>query len=304
MDATFSLYALRFEFTALDRVVLPEGNVANVFRGAFGEILRRLACVPECPGAKVCGRRSECAYARLFEPRLEGGPSGLADPPRPFVLRPRTAGGTLHAGQGMALDFHFFEHAVLLPPVIQTFAQLVREGLGPGRGRAALERVTALDADRGPVAGSHPAAIRIPLEPVAGERVNRIRVEFLTPTELKTEGRIEAGTSFETLIRRLRDRIATLSALYGKTPLEFDYRALAEDAAKVVTASSAFRRESAERYSTRTRQSHPLGGFTGEAEYAGPGLDRFLPLLRIGEWCGVGRQTVWGKGEFRLTVLE
>jgi len=42
-------------------------------------------------------------------------------------------------------------------------------------------------------------------------------------------------------------------------------------------------------------QRHPLGGFVGEAEYEGE-LAEFLPYLRLGKWVGVGRQTVWGRG--------
>lgn len=57
-----------------------------------------------------------------------------------------------------------------------------------------------------------------------------------------------------------------------------------------------------ERLSLRTRQSHSLGGFVGEVEFEG-GLSRFVPYLRAGEWTGVGRQTVWGKGYFRMTIL-
>ena len=52
----------------------------------------------------------------------------------------------------------------------------------------------------------------------------------------------------------------------------------------------------AERLSSRTGQRHPLGGFVGEADYEG-NLAEFLPFLHAGEWTGVGRQTVWGKGE-------
>jgi CRISPR/Cas system endoribonuclease Cas6 (RAMP superfamily) len=44
---------------------------------------------------------------------------------------------------------------------------------------------------------------------------------------------------------------------------------------------------------------HSLGGFTGEAEYEGE-LAEFLPWLRAARWVGVGRQTVWGKGEVRV----
>jgi hypothetical protein len=39
-----------------------------------------------------------------------------------------------------------------------------------------------------------------------------------------------------------------------------------------------------------------LGGFVGVAEYEGD-LNEFFPYLEIARWTGVGRQTVWGKGE-------
>jgi len=50
------------------------------------------------------------------------------------------------------------------------------------------------------------------------------------------------------------------------------------------------------RTSRATGQRHSLGGFTGVAEYEGD-LAEFLPYLEIARWTGVGRQTVWGKGE-------
>jgi hypothetical protein len=51
-----------------------------------------------------------------------------------------------------------------------------------------------------------------------------------------------------------------------------------------------------ERRSSRTGQVHPIGGFVGEAEYEGD-LAEFVPYLHAARWTGVGRQTVWGKGE-------
>ena len=55
----------------------------------------------------------------------------------------------------------------------------------------------------------------------------------------------------------------------------------------------------AERLSSRTGQRHPLGGFVGEAEYEGE-LGEFVSYLKLGKWVGVGRQTVWGKGEIEV----
>ena len=57
-----------------------------------------------------------------------------------------------------------------------------------------------------------------------------------------------------------------------------------------------------ERFSTRTGQAHPLGGFIGEAEYHGD-LAEFMPWLEAARWTGVGRQTVWGKGAINIHPL-
>jgi CRISPR/Cas system endoribonuclease Cas6 (RAMP superfamily) len=59
--------------------------------------------------------------------------------------------------------------------------------------------------------------------------------------------------------------------------------------------------EGVERLSGRTGQQHPLGGFTGWAIYRGE-LDPFLEILATAEYAGVGRQTVWGKGQIHVTA--
>jgi len=57
------------------------------------------------------------------------------------------------------------------------------------------------------------------------------------------------------------------------------------------------------RRSSRTGRVHPIGGFVGEAEYEGE-LGEFVPYLKAGKWVGVGRQTVWGKGEISVQALH
>jgi hypothetical protein len=69
----FRFVALRFCLRAQDPVHFPAGQSANILRGAFGHLLRRTT--------------SPSIYRRLFEPAVSIGPSGLADPPRPFVFR-------------------------------------------------------------------------------------------------------------------------------------------------------------------------------------------------------------------------
>lgn len=309
---TFEFHRFRFHFRAAGALVFPPYQAGNIVRGAFGSIFRKLVCIPPCSDAKTCARRASCPYARVFEPRAARGegPSGLADWPRPFVFRATHLDGrTVAVGEDFHFDIHLFDiRDPGLPYFVQAFAELAREGLGPGRGRAELAAVDQLDLQGLPVARvfeAEPSQTRHPLAPNAIDLAGpprlaaRVRVRFVTPTELKGETAIAGRPEFAILFGRLRDRISTLRALYGAGPLELDFHAMGRRAAAVRMTRCQLERTAVERVSSRTGQRHPLGGFTGEVEYAGE-LGEFLPYLYAGQWTGVGRQTVWGKGEIAL----
>ena len=313
----FGFFPLRFEFTARESLFFPPGKAANVLRGALGTVFRRIACVPECagnPGGEgTCERRQTCPYSRVFAPVADGeGPSGLNDSPRPFVFRARHLDGrAIQPGQPFYFDLNVFAmDPAVLSCFVLSFAALAVEGLGPRRGKADLRRVRTLAvADRqeqilyegstqtmaGPI---EPASVDLDPMPSAPQK---IRVEFLTPTELKHEHRISDRPEFPILFGRIRDRISTLRTLYGPGPLDIDFQASGVRAAAVRMTRCEGRRIEAERRSSRTGQSHSIGGFVGIAEYEGD-LAEFLPYLEAGRWTGVGRQSVWGKGEIAVCV--
>ncbi len=188
------------------------------------------------------------------------GPSGLADPPRPFVFRML---GPCEVGMNLFLTRE---------PAVELFTRVMAE----------LGTLSA-------TAGTEP--LRLPLC-AAGGAIHRVRVHFLTPTELKGAEQPEFGM----LLARIRDRVSTLRELYGEGPLAIDFKAFGERASRVSMTRCELVPVSAERTSRATGQRHSLGGFTGIAEYEGD-LAEFLPYLEIARWTGVGRQTVWGKGE-------
>jgi hypothetical protein len=270
----FSCQRVRFHFTALDALSLPAAKASNLIRGAFGRALHETAPAIE--------------YARLFRPRSSDGPSGFADLPRPFVFRCANLEDlAAQPGQAFWFDVHFFDAA---NPGISSFeaafAAWERPGLGPGRARIRLERVMPLPA------------LQLALEPDVSAPT-RVGLRFVTPTELKSAGAIASSPEFPILFARIRDRIATLCALYGEGPLSIEFTAIGERASLVHMTRCEIEWERRERRSATTGQVHPLGGFTGEAEYEG-NLAEFLPWLRAVQWAGVGRQTVWGKGEVRV----
>jgi len=285
--STFEFYRFRFHFRTLEAVGFPAGQGANAIRGAFGAALRRTAGAAD--------------YRRLFEPgaELAASPSGLQDWPRPFVFRTaHLEGATVAGGSDFFIDVHVFD--VRQPSrdlFLAAFAELGGRGIGRERGRAELVRVEQLDLEDRAAEG--PPAVVLLAAPAGAAACSAVRLRFITPTELKWKGQRVDRPEFGILFARLRDRISTLRALYGAGPLALDFSGMGGRAERVRLARCDLRYAEAQRRSARTGQVHPLGGFTGEAEYTGA-LAEFLPWLRAARWVGVGRQTVWGKGDVRV----
>lgn len=218
---------------------------------------------------------SEDAYSRWFRPAAVEGPSGLRDRPRPFVLRgAHLDGAAIPAGAAFCAGLNVFD-----PRAVEVLTR-------------AMSEFTTLESVEKEV-------VRFAIEPRVA---SRIRVRFLTPTELKGAGPHGSRPDFGVLWARVRDRISTLRALYGPGPLEIDFRAMGERASMVRMPRCEIENMAAERVSRSTGQRHSLGGFVGFAEYEGD-LGEFVAYLEIARHTGVGRQTVWGKGEIGVETF-
>ena len=261
--STFDVTVCRLQFTALGALHFGSGMPANVARGVLGSALHATP-----------------AYTRVFAPRAASGPSGVRDVPRPFALRAAHLDGrTIEAGGEFHIDAHLFDTR-------DAFVEEIQAAFSAWR-RAALV---------GALVSRVSVALDTPPDPI-----DKLRIRFLTPTELKSGARIVERPEFSILVARARARVSTLRAAYGPGPLEIDFAGLAERAGRVRMTLCETRHTSVERHSKGTGQRHPMGGFTGHAEYEGE-LGEFLPILRAAEWTGVGRQTVWGNGALSVEV--
>lgn len=169
MSMIFRLLFYQFRFRAVESVYFPPGKAGNVLRGALGE----------------------------------SRPSGLAERPRPFVLRAAHLDGKRFGpGETFSLDLHVFDlRRPLRKNFLDAFAEWERTGLGPRRGR--VELLGAGDEE----------AVSVNL--TGGPEVSKCSVAFRTPTELKGNPTTQE-IPFGILLARARDRISTLRNLYGK----------------------------------------------------------------------------------------
>jgi hypothetical protein len=198
-------------------------------------------------------------------------------------------GRTIGRSEGFHFDLHLFDVRGAVEEILPAaFARVGAAGLGPGRARADLQAIEG-------------RPVKVDLMP-RRERIEKVRVRFVTPTELKSDGRPVTLPEFGVLVSRIRDRVSTLRALYGPGPLAIDFESFGERASNVRIVRSDLKPIASERRSTRTGQTHSIGGFVGEVDYAGE-MSEFLPYLEAARWTGVGRHTVWGNGELHAEIL-
>lgn len=263
------LRAYRFRFKAIESVYFPPGKAGNVIRGAL-EI----------------DQKDGVADGRSLPYAL---PAGFSDPPGPFVLRAAHLDGkTFSPNDEFHIDLHVFDVSPsLIDTLHRTMEIWARTGLGPRRGLVEF-------------LGSAHDVIEIPL--AKGSPISKCSLRFRTPTDLKGNPS-RSEIPFGILFARIRDRVSTLSSLYGEGPPALDFRALGERANAVRIVRSNLRWSGVSRRSSRTGAVHSIGGLTGLADYEGE-LTEFHPWLRAAWWTGVGRHTVWGNGAVEIVHAE
>lgn len=252
--------ACRARFRAAGRLAFPE-QASNALRGALGFALD----------------------AGVFRPVRTGGPSGLRNPPRPFVLHAsHLDGAVVEAGGSFELELSLFY-------------------VDPELFRVALGRLHGWSLGPVQLEGFEAKQIQLDLQPVA-EAPSALRVSFLTPTELKGHD-CDGPPEFRTLMARLRDRVGALRAFYGPGPLALDFRSFLKEAETARLHDGRVEWVAGSRRSARTGQRHPLGGFKGFADYEGD-FGRYLPFLEAGLFTCAGRQTVWGHGRIGIRPIS
>src|SRR6185295_521555 len=147
-----------------------------------------------------------------------------------------------------------------LPYVVYAVSEMARRGLGFERARFELSEVYLIDKhdERRLIYSGDSHRIAVPADSASSlaelvqNRIERmtegcaptpipeplspsLRLRFMTPTRIRVDGDLQAGMSFELLVRNLLRRVSLLCAVHGSAPLELDYRGLIEQAGSVAT---------------------------------------------------------------------
>ena len=127
-------------------------------------------------------------------------------------------------------------------------------------------------------------------------------LRFLTPTRIKTNGRLTGDIDFRELVINLLRRICTLAYFHmPEREIEWNWRPLLDAANEIEIAEKNLRWHDWERYSNPQKTRMKMGGFLGEVTLRGD-LGDWLPLLRLGEFVHVGKGATFGLGKYTLNT--
>lgn len=313
----FHLALFRFSYSPQETVLIP-GYKGNALRGGFGDALKSVSCTMRRTACEECMLRENCAYSQIFEtpvPRDSKYFEGQDSAPHPFVLEPPLESKSEYQ-PGDQIRFHVLLIGAaieFLPYFILAFHTLGQWGIGRRidgyRGRCHLDTVESIDARGESITIFTGESQRLSdeytvitvediCESVGDVAADSIALEFLTPTRVKSRGRLRDRINFEILTRGLLRRILALSYFHCGQELELDYSLLAQKAGEQVRkAGDDSQWVDWSRYSRRQGERLMMGGFMGKVSFEGD-LRDFMPFLLLGEYIHVGKGTAFGLGKY------
>ena len=322
----FAKFSLLLE--ASETLHLPEYK-GSTFRGGFGNALKKAVCMTKTFDCPPCLLKQNCPYMTIFEPKVEKTTADLIrigrEAPQPFVLEPPlTEERRFEKGEQLTVGLALIGKAIdMLPYFIHAFIVLgERVGLGKAKGKFVVRQVNdaegkkVYDGQTQSLKDSYRIFTYADFTDAAGSPSGdpslrgRISLNFITPTRIMTSYgsgsrhlvRLREAKDFGTLVETLYHRVFALTNLYcADEVLDYTKHRIPLNSSTIMLEKAEIRWQDWERYSNRQQTRMKLGGFVGRATFEGE-LSEYLPLLRIGEYLHVGKNTSFGLGKFEVNV--
>lgn len=305
---TYPIARYHFTFKVLTPIRMPE-YAGSTLRGAFGQALRRTACMTRLKACTGCPLHATCPYATLFEP-LPPETHELqkfSQIPSPYIIEPDGWGLRLYQpGEELHFSMVLMGNAIRQLALIayawkRAFEHEVAHGtaeLIDVQYEDGAERVSVYDAVKGQIL-PHEAKLTLPSSENAP-----LELAIQTPMRLQENGKPlhpESLTARRLMMALVR-RTSLLQEFYLGGRDDIDFPHLAEQA-EAVTSSHQLKWQDWTRYSSRQNQKMQLGGVVGQWR-----LDDvpqpFMPYLILGQWLHVGKNATFGLGKYTVTNTE
>ena len=313
-------YFSRFTFSVRCKTnLLLPSYYGSTLRGGFGHAFRRIICAFKKKECTDCLLKHQCVYAYVFETPIPADAQIMRKytaAPHPFILEPDINNRqTFHKGEDFSFGLTLIGRATdYLPYFIYAFEELGRIGIGKGRGKYELRKVTEEGGkghdlqEKRIIYSGDTKLLTQTNSPTQWadilinhpEPSNAIQVFFITPTRIKYNNHLIKDLEFHVFFRNLLRRISLLSYFHcGHRIDDTGFKDFIEQAGKIKTIKRSLYWHDWERYSNRQNTRMKMGGFMGEITYEGE-LRDFRPYIKLGEYMHVGKGSGFGLGRYRI----
>ncbi|GHU27433.1 CRISPR-associated protein Cas6 [Betaproteobacteria bacterium] len=313
MTLILPLARYRFQFTVTHPIRLPDWS-GSLLRGAFGRALRQLSCMTRQKDCAACPLYRTCPYPALFAPpAIEHEIQRFSQAPAPYLIEPDQWGARLlQVGDTLQFNMVLTGRALReLPLIVETWKRAAARGLGPAQGgqvgTAELRAIDYLPPQGEAIPIYRPesphladAPLQIPACPPVS-RLNKITLRFTSPLRLQDNGHALTSAKLTPgpLLMAAVRRVALVSQLHGNGVPQWNFKALAQQAALIAEGEKDLQWRDWTRHSSRQKSTMQLGGVTGHWQLTGE-LNAFFPALHLGTWLHLGKETVFGLGRYEL----
>lgn len=302
-------------FQTTEDMELPEFK-GSMFRGAFGHNFKDAVCLNKNFDCEACFLKNNCSYYNIFEtpnkepenPYIFGVKKGF----HPYLLiPPYDNSSSFKKGMILKLELSIFgKYSNLLPFFIFTFIKMGDTGIGFKRNKFNLIKVTQIDQDSNEFEifntidnSLKTSDIILDTKKIVRiiENVESIKLEFLTPVRLQKNGVVfvdKEKFQISDIINSILKRYYFIASQFCNSDIP-EYKNI--DLSDITLAENNLYFKYLQRYSNRQKSKQNYGGFLGNIKLKG-NLGKILPLLQIGEYLNVGKNTSFGLGKFKLII--
>lgn len=305
---SYPLARYRFE-CVVERPIQQPDYAGSMLRGAFGHALRAMVCVADTPECRHCTLYRSCPYPLVFAPPSPPLVTGqqFSQIPPPYVIEP-PHWGAQRLTVGTTFSFHMVlmgEALQQLSLIIRTWEQALARHIGGGKARLHAVCWARPEGEEtvwtAGLLTPHTAQIVLP-DVAADTPPVDVTLTFTTPLRLQEQGHAlpPERLTDSRLLLAIAKRCSLLVDFHMGQSLGLDFAALKADSLRYAGQRDVVWHDWT-RYSSRQHSTMTLGGVMGTWHL--PQLAPvWLPLLTLGQWLHVGKNTVFGLGTYHLNV--
>lgn len=309
------IYKFNFQLEALEDMNLPRYK-GSMFRGAFGTAFRRSVCVTKLKVCDNCILKSQCSYFKIFETEVPDNNIKVLNKvkkhPHPFVLHPPLEFRREYSkGEVINLSISIFgKYITHFPYFLLTIIKMGQSGISYKRCKYEVLNVTNLVSDFGSkiIYKNSDSILKAKYEPfnyssllkaIPSKKAD-IKLKFLTPLRIQNGSNIiydKGLINFDLIFRTVLRRLNIISKLYCNSEEEINLFV-----SDVITIENKLKLFKWQRYSNRQQDKIEMNGFVGSITFNGVTPDA-VKLIKLASLMNIGKNTVFGLGEFELEIL-